>query len=103
MKPDIKKIHDRFQKNDKFFGTTTIGTKGQVVIPAQARKELNLKPGDQLVVMGKFNKVLGLMKTEAMSEFIETVMKNLAGTGMENVAKAHLQKVFGQVKKSKIN
>ena len=32
-----------------FFGTVTVGTRGQVSIPAQARKSLGLEPGDQLV------------------------------------------------------
>lgn len=34
-----------------FFGTVTVGTRGQVSIPAQARKSLGLEPGDQLVVL----------------------------------------------------
>ena len=84
---------------DKVYGTTTIGAKGQVVIPAQARKELNLKPGDQLLVMGKFGKVLGLMKTEAMSQFVETVMKNLEGSGMEGEVKKHFEHMFGKITK----
>ena len=82
------------QGQDKLYGTTTMGVRGQVVIPAQARKELKLKPGDQLVVMGKFGKVLGLMKTEEMSAFVETIMKNLSGTGMENEVKKHFIKLF---------
>jgi|TARA_B100001250_G_C19442994_1_gene632614 AbrB family looped-hinge helix DNA binding protein len=35
----------------KLYGTATIGTKGQVVIPADAREELNLKTGDKLYVI----------------------------------------------------
>lgn len=84
---------------DKLYGTTTIGAKGQVVIPAQARKELNLKPGDQMIVMGKFGKVLGLVKAEAMAGFIDTIMENLEGTGMEQFAKKHLQTMFGKITK----
>ena len=34
-----------------FFGTVTVGTRGQISIPAQARKSLGLEPGDQLVVL----------------------------------------------------
>lgn len=95
-----KQVHERFQKQDKFYGTTTMGTRGQVVIPASARKDLNLNPGDQLVVMGKFGNVLGLMKTDAMSGFVDTIMKNLEGTGMEKQAKDHMEKMFGKIKKS---
>lgn len=94
-----KKIHKKMSLKDKLYGTTTIGAKGQVVIPAQARKELNLKPGDQLLVMGKFGKVLGLVKAEAMAEFIDTIMKNLEGTGMESFAKKHINNLFGKITK----
>ena len=34
-----------------FFGTVTVGQRGQVALPAQARKQLGLEPGDQLVVL----------------------------------------------------
>lgn len=37
--------------NKKLYGTATVGTKGQVVIPAEAREELNIKPGDRLYVV----------------------------------------------------
>jgi len=33
-----------------FFGTTTIGEKGQVVIPAEIRKKLNIKNGGKFIV-----------------------------------------------------
>lgn len=98
-----KKIHKKFQKDDKFYGATTMGARGQVVIPVEARKDLRLNPGDQLVVMGKFGKVLGLMKTEAMAEFVETIMKNLSGSGMEMEFKKHFEKTFSRVIKPKKN
>lgn len=97
MKNDLhKKIHKKFQAQDRFYGTTTMGARGQVVIPAAARKELKLNPGDQLVVMGKFGKVLGLMKTDAMADFVETIMKNLAGSGMESEFKKHFESTYGK-------
>lgn len=34
-----------------FFGTVTVGQRGQVAVPAQVRKHLGLEPGDQLVVL----------------------------------------------------
>jgi AbrB family looped-hinge helix DNA binding protein len=96
----ISKIQKRFQSKDKFYGTTTMGARGQVVIPVEARKDLNLNSGDQLVVMGKFGKVLGFMKAEQMAEFVETMMKNLDGTGMEMQFKKHFEKMIN-IKKLK--
>ncbi len=61
----------------KMYGSTVMGSRGQVVIPAEARKDLDLKPGDRLVVIGKMDKVLGIMKAEEMAEFIKQMMANL--------------------------
>ena len=34
------------------FGMVTVGDKGQIVIPVRARRVFNIKPGDQLMVLG---------------------------------------------------
>lgn len=58
--------------NKKLYGTATVGTKGQIVIPADAREELNVMPGDRLYVVGTQGKgILGLIKEEMLEEFIE--------------------------------
>jgi len=41
-----------FGQKTQFYGTATVGTKGQIVIPADAREQLNIKEGDKLVVIG---------------------------------------------------
>ena len=33
-----------------FYGSATLGERGQVVIPAEARKDCNIHPGDKLLV-----------------------------------------------------
>lgn len=33
-----------------FMGASTVGERGQVVIPAEARERLDIKPGDKLLV-----------------------------------------------------
>ena len=40
------------QHDKKLYGTATVGTKGQIVIPATAREALSIQPGDQLYVIG---------------------------------------------------
>lgn len=60
-------MHER-----KLFGTSTVGTKGQVVIPAVAREELGIKTGDRLYVLGAPKKgFLMLMKEAEIDKLIE--------------------------------
>lgn len=35
-----------------FYGAVTVGERGQVVIPQQARETLGIKPGDKMLVLG---------------------------------------------------
>jgi AbrB family looped-hinge helix DNA binding protein len=35
----------------KFYGAATIGTKGQIVIPAEAREELSLNESDKVIIL----------------------------------------------------
>lgn len=37
---------------NNFFGAATVGERGQVVIPAEARKKMNIEPGDKLLAIG---------------------------------------------------
>lgn len=39
----------------KLYGTATVGTKGQIVIPSEAREELNIQPGDRLYILNAMN------------------------------------------------
>ncbi|MDR1189261.1 MAG: AbrB/MazE/SpoVT family DNA-binding domain-containing protein [Bifidobacteriaceae bacterium] len=53
-------------------GTATVGERGQVVIPAEARKSLGIEPGDRFVVFG--NKLQGsvvFVKAEAFTKVAE--------------------------------
>jgi AbrB family looped-hinge helix DNA binding protein len=90
------KIHKKMISQDKLYGTTTMGARGQVVIPAEARKDLGLSPGDQLMVMGKFGKALGLIKTEEMESFVKVIMENLSGSGADREVKEYILKNMGK-------
>ena len=35
----------------KFYGKVPVGTKGQIVIPAEARKAMNINPGDNVMII----------------------------------------------------
>ncbi len=44
----MEDTHARFQ--DLFVGAVTVGERGQVVIPAEARQRCAMQPGDKLLV-----------------------------------------------------
>ncbi len=56
----------------KLYGTATVGTKGQIVIPADAREELGIAPGDKLYIAGSpEKKVFFCLKEEQLRMLIE--------------------------------
>ena len=59
----------------KLYGTSTVGTKGQVVIPSDAREELDIKTGDRLYVMRAMHGVgVVLLKEEMLESFVEEMI-----------------------------
>jgi AbrB family looped-hinge helix DNA binding protein len=54
----------------QYFGTTTLGERGQIVVPKAARELFDLKPGDKLLVLGsKERGGLALVKADLMERF----------------------------------
>ena len=52
-------------KGKHLFGLVTVGDKGQIVIPAKARKLFDISPGDQLVVLGDEGQGIAIVKAES--------------------------------------
>jgi AbrB family looped-hinge helix DNA binding protein len=61
----------------KFYGVTTVGEKGQAVIPSEARKKMSLKTGDKLLVFSMGNEMLMLAKTSQIEKLMEHLSKKL--------------------------
>jgi AbrB family looped-hinge helix DNA binding protein len=62
----------------RLYGTVKVGDRGQVVIPAEARRELDIKPGDLLFVMaGRNRRGIAMVKADAMKELAEKIMQGL--------------------------
>ena len=57
------------------FGLVTVGDKGQIVIPAKARKLFGISPGDQLVVLGDEGQGIAIVREEHFLALAETVKK----------------------------
>lgn len=62
-------------KGKHLFGLVTVGEKGQIVIPAKARKIFEINPGDQIVVLGDEGQGIALVKTENFLSLANMVSK----------------------------
>jgi AbrB family looped-hinge helix DNA binding protein len=66
------------RRETRLYGTARVGDRGQVVIPAEARKELDIKPGDLLFVMaGRNRRGIAMVKADTMRVFAERIMQGL--------------------------
>lgn len=64
----------------KLYGAVTVGERGQIVIPVEARKELGLEPSTKLLVFGTPHGAGGLIITRAdcIAEFLSRATARLA-------------------------
>ena len=60
-------------KGKYLFGVVTVGDKGQVVIPAKARKVFDINSGDQLMVLGQEGEGLAMLKTDEFLALAEMI------------------------------
>lgn len=64
--------------SDCFFGSSTVGERGQVVIPAEAREEFGIQAGDKLMVMRHpVHPGVMLFKIDSAREFIDEFVQTL--------------------------
>ncbi len=67
-----------FCLKDHFYGAATVGERGQIVIPVEARKKYHIETGDKILIMGApHEKGLMLVKIDAMREFMLTLLSDL--------------------------
>ena len=69
-------------KGKHLFGMVTVGDKGQIVIPAKARKLFDISAGDQLVVLGDETQGLAILKAKHFLSLADAVRKMNGGRGI---------------------
>ena len=55
----------------KYAWTATVGEKGQIVIPKQAREIFGINPGDTLILLGDVERGIAIPPKEALSEWFK--------------------------------
>jgi len=52
----------------RFYGSITVSDRGQIVIPAEARRDFDIQVGDKLLVLGDLEQGLALIKASTLLE-----------------------------------
>ncbi len=71
-------------KGKHLFGVVTVGDKGQIVIPAKARKIFDIRPGEQMVVLGDETQGLAIMKADGFLQMASAIKEQITKTKKKN-------------------
>jgi AbrB family looped-hinge helix DNA binding protein len=76
---------DPFTWEEHFFGAVTVGERGQVVIPAEARRRFRIEPGDKVLILADpAKRALMLCKIDSLREFMNAFQEGLARVEREH-------------------
>ena len=64
----------------KYAWTATVGEKGQIVIPKQARDLFGIKPGDTLLLLGDENRGIAIPPKGAFAELFHAAFHDEKGS-----------------------
>ena len=62
----------------KYAWSATVGEKGQIVIPKQARELFGIRPGDTLLILGDEARGLAIPRGESLDAFIDAALGGIA-------------------------
>jgi AbrB family looped-hinge helix DNA binding protein len=73
----MKKKRGICSKQRIVYGVVTVSEKGQIAIPVDARRDLNIKAGDKLIVLKRKDEAgLTLIKLDKMDELMFLVQED---------------------------
>ncbi len=70
-------MDETFGLDESFLGSVTVGERGQVVIPAQAREEMGLQPGDKLLAFSHPTRQMVCLCKVTMLERVAEFLKRV--------------------------
>ena len=60
---------------DKYVGICKVGEKGQIVIPVEARKMFDIKPGDSIIVLCDKKQGIALVKSDIIEDLSNKIFQ----------------------------
>jgi AbrB family looped-hinge helix DNA binding protein len=73
--------------DEAFYGTATLGERGQLVIPAEARATMDMQPGDKILIMRHpVQKGLVMFKLSHARQFLEEFSRTLDQMELQQAA-----------------
>lgn len=57
----------------KYAWTVTVGTKGQIVIPKEAREVFGIQPGDHLLILADVNQGMAIPPKVSFDEYFKKI------------------------------
>ena len=64
-------------KGKHIFGMVKVGEKGQIVIPAKARKIFDIHPGDRLIILGDEGQGIAMIKEKGLLDFLKSAKEQM--------------------------
>ena len=58
---------------EKYAWTVTVGTKGQIVIPKEARDVFGINPGDHLLILADVKQGMAIPPKESFNEYFKKI------------------------------
>lgn len=69
------------EERDKFIWTTKLTSKGQIVIPKEAREVFGFKEGDTLILLGDLQRGIAIAKYDDYLKFAEEILRARGADG----------------------
>jgi len=66
----------------KFYGAVVVGERGQMVIPAEARRDMDITPGEKLIILGgPQENMLMIAKAKSVLQLLNKAMEHMSQFG----------------------
>lgn len=72
-----------FDKKHRIYGVSSLGERGQIVIPIKMREDLKLKKGDNFVFFTK-DSFLGMIREDDMTKILRDMLGQIEGFKKDN-------------------